>query len=367
MKFSLEQLKTSVKNIITTAKLSNENFVVTRENIVGLLDKVGKIGTLDSVYTIDKLARFDGEYLSYGKTIEEWQMDLTMPVDYKPNGETALAPHYPTFRPAFYSYTIGRQYIPTSVANNNIERAVHNEGEFISVVAMTFKRLEDSLAQYRYALKREMIAKLYDLCNINLSSLSVFDETLNYNVNDLVKNDTSAYIVVKKYTGGSVDDIDGAIADGYLIKLDLVTKIAKPTDTATGEAFLKQVKKDIEVASDVSEGHSLNGNTLGVTDTLVLLVKQGVMPSIDVDTLAGAFHLDKVAIPVEVIVVKDFGGADEPYAVLLDSRGLRLHPTYNATRENFNGEGDFLNLFRHTENTAFISRNTFVKFYTEPE
>lgn len=367
MKLSLEQLKNSVKNIITTTKLSNANFVVTRDNIVGLLDKVGKIFTIDSVYTIDKLARFDGEYLSYGKTIEEWQMDLTMPVDYKPNGETALAPHYPTFRPAFYSYTIGRQYIPTSVPNNNIERAVHNEGEFISVVAMTFKRLEDSLAQYRYALKREMIGKLYDLCNINLSSVNEFDESLNYNVNDLVKHDTSAYIVVKKYSSGSVDKIDEAVAEGYLIKLDLVTKIAKPTDTATGEAFLKQVKQDIEVASDVSEGHSLNGNTLGVSDTLVLLVKQGLMPSIDVDTLAGAFHLDKVAIPVEVIVVKDFGGATKPYAVLLDSRGLRLHPTYNATRENFNGEGDFLNLFRHTENTAFISRNTFVKFYTEPE
>ena len=45
---------------------------------------------------------------------------------------------------------------------------------------------------------------------------------------------------------------------------------------------------------------------------------------------------------------------------------MRLHPTYNATRENPNGDGDFLNVFKHTENTAYISRNTFLKVYKNP-
>ena len=30
---------------------------------------------------------------------------------------------------------------------------------------------------------------------------------------------------------------------------------------------------------------------------------------------------------------------------------------------NINGDGDFLNIFRHTEDTAHVSRNTFVRIY----
>ena len=45
---------------------------------------------------------------------------------------------------------------------------------------------------------------------------------------------------------------------------------------------------------------------------------------------------------------------------------MRLHNTYMATREDFNGKGDFVNLYRHTEDTATLSRNTFVKVYKKP-
>ena len=127
-----------------------------------------------------------------------------------------------------------------------------------------------------------------------------------------------------------------------------------------------QLKEDVEKASDVSEGHSLNGNSLGATEGLRLIIKQGVMPSLEVDTMAGAFQLDKLALPVQVIVVKDFGScSDNVYGMLVDVRGMRLHNTFNATYENLNGDGAFLNIFRHTEDTAYISRNCFVKFYKE--
>ena len=78
MKLSYEQLKEFVATVITDAKISIADFNVTRDNTAGLIDKIGKIITLDSVYNVDKLAEFDGEYLSFGKNIEEWQQDLTM-------------------------------------------------------------------------------------------------------------------------------------------------------------------------------------------------------------------------------------------------------------------------------------------------
>ena len=369
MKLSLEQLKSLVADIVTTSKISNSSFEVTRNNTVALVDKIGKIVTLDTVFTIDKLSMFDGEYLSFGKTIEEWQEDLILPVDYDPTGANALSPHDPTYRPNYYSYTIGKKYIPTTIRNNDIERAVHFTEQFISIVAMKTKRLADSMAQYRYQVKREMLAKYISLANTEMSSTTTFDATTSYaNVNTLLRSastgDIEYGILVKKYTANDAVNWAGAVAGGYIIVLHLTEVLDAPTDTTKGEAFIKAVKKDIEKASDVSEGYSLNGNTLGVTESLVLVVKQGIIPDLEVETYAGAFNKADLAVPARIVVVKDFANDDSnAFAVLMDSRGMRLHNTYRATRENVNGEGDFLNLFDHTEDTAYISRNTFFKVY----
>lgn len=372
-KLSYSQLKALVASVVTTAKLSNASFVETRDNIVGLLDKVGKITTIDTVYTLDKLSMFDGEYLSFGKTIEEWQQDLILPEDYDSTGANALSPHDPTYRPVFYSYTIGRKKIPTTIRNNDIERAVHFEEQFVSIIAINTKRLEDSMAQYRYNVKREMLAKTISIAHDEMSSTTTFSASTSYStVNTLFRNantPTAHGILVKKYTANDASNWADAVAKGYIIVLDLEQEIAVPVDTTTGEAFIKQVKADVEKANDSSEGNSLNGNSIGAVpeSSLYLIVKQGVMPSVQVDTLAGAFNAQELAIPAKVVVVKDFGSdTSGAYAVLLDGRGMRLHNTYNATRENANGDGDFLNIFRHTEDTAYISRNTFLKVYKKP-
>ena len=391
MKMSYEQLKTYVSNVVTSAKLSINTFNETRDNTIGLLDKIGKIVVLDTDYITDKLAVFDGEYLSFGKTIEEWSADLIAVEDYDATGANALAPHRSTYRPAFYSYTLGRKKIPQTIDYDDVERAVHFMEQFVELIAMKYKRIEDSMAQYRYAVKREMIAKLYDLASdsdLGLSGASThtwdvaesvaWATEVNANAsNGLFILDVDAtnlvdssyagkYIVVRPIASSSTKKLTELVAEGFIVKLDLVTTIAKPVDTSTGEAFIEQVKKDVELALDSNEGHSLNGNSLGATNGLVLILKQGIMPNLDVKTFSGAFHEDKVAVPTEVIVVKDFGSANSKvYGLLIDRRGMRLHNTYNATRENLNGDGDFLNLFRHTEDTAYISRNVFFKFYKE--
>lgn len=371
-KLSLPELRALVQSIVTTAKISNSSFVETRDNVVGLIDKIGKIMTIDTVFNIDKLNKFDGEYLSYGKTVEEWQQDLTLPQNYDPTGANALAPHDGTYRPVFYSYTIGRKVIPVTLRNNNIERAVHNEGEYIDVVTMETKRGQDSKAQYRYQVKKEMVAKLVALCKgeMDPTNATLFvAATAVSTVNTLLKNASNDVgILVKPYPSNGAADWAGAIAAGYIVPLDLVTEIAKPVDTSTGEAFVKQVKADLEAASDVSEGHSLNGNTLGAVEGLTLIVRQGIIPALEVDTYAGAFNRSDLAMPAEIVVVNDMGSASEDdFAVLMDNRGMRLFPTYDAVRNNANGAGDFENIYYHMEDTAHISRNTFVKVYKAPQ
>lgn len=366
-KLSLPELKSYVASVVTAAKLSNGSFSETRDNVVGLLDKIGKIVTIDTVYAIDKLAEFDGEYLSFGKTIEEWQQDLIMPVAYDSDGAGALVPHDPTYRPVFYSYTLGKKVIKTTLRNNDIERAVHFEEQFISIVAMQTKRLQDSMAAYRYQVKREMLGKFAEMAldaQAHTGGTAFASISTSTPVGTVVYQSSSSGILVKAWPASAPANWAAAVAAGYIVEYDLVKEIAIPVDTSTGEAFIEQVKKDIEVASDISEGHSLNGNTLGAVEGLVLFFKQGVQPALEVETYAGAFNKGELATPAEVKVIKDFGNANSKiFAVLMDKRAMRLHNTYRATRENMNGDGDFLNLFDHTEDTAWISRNCFIKVY----
>ena len=364
------QLKAMVAQIVTTAKISNDTFTVTRDNLVGLVDKIGKIFDLDTNFRIDKLARFNAEYLSFGKTIEEWQADLILPEDYDPTGADTMSPHKQTFRPNFYSYTIGKKIIAQTIPYNDIERAVHNAGQYANIIARLYSRIEDSQAQYEYQLKREMAGKLAGLAiaEMDASSATTYAVSTAYSVGTILKSGSPAEVAIVFKPILSTNALTWAQAkeQGYVVPLSLKSEVSEPVAATTGEDFLVEVKKYAEIASDRSQGNSLNGNALGVTTDLVLLVKQGVLPNLEVKTYAGAFHLDQLAVPAEVIALPDFGNvSDDIIAIMLDGRGMGLYPTYNATRENLNGAGDFLNVFRHSEFTAHISRNTFVHVFVK--
>ena len=68
-KLALALLKSFVASYVDNAKIGVESFTETRDNSVGLLDVLGKIYTNWQNYA-DKLALFDGEDLSFGKTVE---------------------------------------------------------------------------------------------------------------------------------------------------------------------------------------------------------------------------------------------------------------------------------------------------------
>ena len=377
-KLSITLLASVVHNYVASNKISVDDFTATKNNSVGLLDVLGKIYTNWQNYG-DKLSLFDGEDLSFGKTIEEWAQDLILPEDFDASGSGTLAPHVSTYRPVSFSFTLGKKTIPQTIRNNDIERAVHNIGQFEDIIAGKTKALYDSETMFRYAMKRQALGVLMERCDDAMDSSNA-DVTLAstaasisgaHDVNEIFAiTGSGVYILVKPIASGAGLTGATAISGGYLIKLDLVTEIAVPTTDVTGEAFIEQILKDVEVASDFSEGHSLNGNTLGGNPEagLVLVMKQGIMPSLKVQTLAGAFNKEELAMPAEIVVIPSFGDADDDlYAVLVDRRIMRLHNTYRAVRENMNGQGDFLNMFYHTENTAHVSRNCFVKVYKVPQ
>lgn len=372
-KLSLAELKTAVASYVASNKIANPTFSETRNNIVGLLDKIGKIVQLDTSF-FDKLPELDGEVLSYGKTVEEYYQDLILAIDYNQDldGSRALKFYSPTYRPVAYSYSLGKKVIPTSIPNNNIERAVHNEGQFVDIIATQEKRLSDSKAMWKYQVKREMLGKFVDMVATAYSGATAYTQNSTvlaegtfYKWTDSDSVNHTAVCVVGQ--ASAVNKSGNTLeAEGVLIELQMIEEVPVPEDSTTGENFIKALKNAVEKAQDVSEGFSLNGNTIGAEMGLALYVKQGVMPSLEVDTMAGAFHLEKLSTGVEAKVIKDFGATtSKAYAILMDRRGARLHIDYEAVRENFNGFGDFVNLFSHIESTAWISRNAFIKIFVD--
>ena len=313
-KMTISALQTFVKNYVAAAKQAGA-WAGTTDNLYQLLDKVGQQITLDGQF-IDKLPELNGNDLPLGKTIEEWFVDLILPKDYDSTGATTMAPSYPSIEQAAYSYTLGRKVIPTTVPYDNLERAALTPADASNMIAKITQRLSDSYQLYTYAQKKQLLANVIAKASAATNSAT------------------------------------------------LVQSIAIPSDTTTSEAFIKAVKADVESASFANEGHALNNDLIGAAPSLMLVIKKGVMPVVEVDALAGAFHAEKLALPAAIKVVDDFGDdATGVFAMLIDPRGVKLHRGYHAIRENVNGQGDFMNYFDHSENTGFISKNTFVKVY----
>lgn len=316
-KMTLDGLNTFVATYVDKAKQAGA-WTGTTNNIFGLMDKIGKQITIDGSFE-DKLPELDGEDLPYGKTIEEWFVDLilpqtyTAPVDGQNYGATYAKP---TVESAAYSYTLGRRKIPTSKPYDDYERAALGATEAANFSTKIVERLYNSESLYRYAQKKQLLANVI------------------------------------------------AKAEAATNKATLVQTIAVPTDTNTSEAFIKQVKEDVETASFANEGHNLGNCLIGASPRLTLYVKKGVMPTIEVDALAGAFNKGDLAIPAKIKVVDDFGdNATGAYAMLVDERGVKLHNGYRAIRTDENGGEDFVTFTLHSENTGFISKYTFVKVY----
>ena len=373
-KFSIEGIEAIAHSYLVSNKIANTSFTETHNNIVGLLDKVGLLKLIDTDFQ-DKLVELNGENLPYGKTVEEWYQDLIEAVDYNADedGSRALKFYSPSYRPVSYSYTLGKKMIATSIPNNNVERAVNNYEQLASILATQTKRIGDSMAQWRYAVKRELLGVLCDKAVAAYSGATAYadysDTPTNVVEGTFYKQGTPAKyaVCVKAKTAASGDTWATLVAAGYLIPIHFVQELAKPVDTSTGEAFLKALKDCVEKAQDISEGYSFNGNTIGAERGLSLYFKQGFKSSLDVDTLAGAFHEEKLSTGVEAKVIKDFGKTtSKAYAILMDTRACKHHIDYEATRENMNGAGDFLNIFQHIESTCFISRNAFITIFVEP-
>ena len=122
-----------------------------------------------------------------------------------------------------------------------------------------------------------------------------------------------------------------------------------------------QVKSLIEIAQDEND-NNLAGLYAVEAPSLVLYTAQGIMPTLDVKTLSGAFHTDKLSYDAKAKVIKDFGdtGNNKILAVLVDPRGVKLHKDHDFTMSDVDSDQGGVNVVRHIQDTGFLSKYGFV-------
>ena len=314
MALTIETLKNAAAAYVDATKQLQKKFVPTEDDFTKTVCKIGEMKTLYLPH-VDKLPELSGDNLPFGETIEEFMVNDFLPSDfsYDPNGAPKKNAKRATFAEAVYSYPMKEQLWELGVPRNQFRRVSLGERSFGDLIASTLSTLDSSANAWNYAAKRQLLG--------------------------------NAALEAAKIPGCK-------------------TEIAKPTDTASGEAFIKAVKECVEVASDMNNGN-LAQHTAAAAPSLTLYIMQGVMPSIEVDTMAGAFNEAKLAIPATVKTVLDFGTASDSgvYAILVDSRAIKLHDDILTVTSDYEGRMDQDNFYRHQKQTGFISKYGYIHVF----
>lgn len=372
---TVEQLKELAAQYLANAKIADPTYTPTVDDLTNLVNKISdvKVVTQD-YYASDNLPELDGDLLPYGTVIEEWFSDL-LAAEYGgfAGGEADKAPS--TFRPATYSEQLKPWGLEHTIENYKMQKVSRGQADFAALMAQEYSKVADSREVTRYAHKLELLGKVYDLIDKAITGAATYGATTAYNPGQYVKSGDDVGVVFKKKTAAS-KAWDAAIKDGTVVKLNLVSSIAEPgDDSASGQAFLTEaINTAIRANRKVHDGDSLWGNTLGKAPQLVLYLKDTLQAKLSVYTEAGAFHLDKLAMPENVVVkyVPDFGkGRDKLYGLMVDPRGVKNHTNYHETLSKMflphNGMAfGYIKMTDSNQETDWISPNVFVHAFVNP-
>jgi len=377
----LKDLQAFVASYIAEAKQAG-SWVANKDSITGLVEKCVKTFNLDTYGFEDKLPELDGSDVQ--GFWEEYFAGLVPAKGRIADGSSdELAPARPEFDEPSYSYplvdaTTGNPGIrfKTTIDDNYFER-YFNGGNEAGLVNYIIKKLYDSFYTFKYDSKRQLIGNMINKAVDAQSGVAYTTNSTVLKCGHIYSQSNKFYICKENQSAAINKSLAQLAVDGWdtgkkaivnEIKPDLVKAIAKPVDDTTGEAFIKEIKDSVEkLTIGPSEGTSLSGSTIGaVNNELELYVKPGIMASLNVDTLAGAFNVEKLAIPAMIKVLPDFGTIDDAnvYAVLVDKRGLKLVDNYTKANATPVNGSLYTNYFLHYGATAVISKHTAVKVFT---
>ena len=90
-------------------------------------------------------------------------------------------------------------------------------------------------------------------------------------------------------------------------------------------------------------------------ERIVILIKASVLAEIDVEVLAKAFHLDYAKLLGQILVVDNFGSAENCMAVMMDKSYTQIYDNLFETAEFPNGSNLSWNYYLHVWQTYSVS------------
>ena len=168
------------------------------------------------------------------------------------------------------------------------------------------------------------------------------------------------------YSGNYIDEYryTKKLVDGAYNQNKIITKVvSKPVDTATANAFLKEVRalytkmsiptEDYNAYSLMSESDK-KMTTWTDPSRLCLIITADALASVDVDSLAGAFQLSKAEFLSRVYTVDKFEN-DEIIAVMCDEAWFKIYDNLLRFDETYNASCMVWNYYLHSWSTFAIS------------
>ena len=274
-------------SLTTQALFEPQNRKYLNEFMDVLVTRIGMTYIHASEFT-NPLAAFKGSRLNYGSSIQEIAPKWIKAHSYKDDVETLLKMHRPDARVIYHSQNRRDKY-PISITEQELRTAFTSEYGLNSLVASIMEVPKNSDEYDEFQIMKQLFA--------------YYAENLGF---------------YQYHMSGAV------------------------TDEATGKEFLKAVRTfagRLKFPTTIYNSQKITDIPVFVKDNseLVLITTPELKATIDVDTLAGVFQLDKADIENRIVLIDEFPivGAQ---AILTTEDFFVCHDTLYETSNFYNPE-----------------------------
>lgn len=201
--------------------------------------------------------------------------------------------------------------------------------EYPDVKAAYYRR--NRRTKYKVTIKNEQLTAAFNSWG-NLEALLAAIVNSLYNGNTI-----GEFQLVKELIGGAVS-----------VNKMQQQVVALPTTEATAKAFmtaLRQVSYGMTFPSSAYNGYLLNGGTAAKpvvqytpVSEQVILIRSDVAASVDVSVLAAAFNLSYADYMAQQVIVDNFDGATNMFAMVADRRVFQIRENLRKMTEFYNAE-----------------------------
>lgn len=323
-KATISTVQAFAKAYAVETKSGNTTFNLTKNELVGAVDKIGEMVTIKGSYD-DDLKWMDGKELTTGRIVEEYFRAIAKASLYEgadKEGPKVNVPEFIPYEKCAYSYPLERVKFKSSTQGDALASACINEAAFADLVAGETQEISDQKSIYKFNIKKAALANVI------------------------------------------------AKARAATNKANLVETIKDPGVMTADEAetFITNLKTYAKKIRFANEGNNL-GNCLigGMKDVKPrLVVKVGVLDNLDKLAKAGAFHDEYFDLTsrYDIDEVDDFGTDTKAIAMVVDPRSIKIKPYVDRTYSYVNGDGDFMSTVNHFGVNIYTSLYTAVHVFS---